>query len=62
MSDTCRDLFNLEMGSSQTIQSPVSDLNTPEFKDFFYIYKVFEPVHVINQIAEFNLGMDYKHP
>lgn len=29
---------------------------------FLFLYKVFEPVHVINQIAEFNLGMDYKHP
>lgn len=60
MSDTWRDLFNLKMGSSQKIQNPVSDLNTPEFKDF--LHKVFRSLHIINQIAEFSLGMDYKHP
>lgn len=39
----------------------VSDLNIPEFKDFF-LHEVFKPLYIINQIAEFSLGMDYKHP
>lgn len=60
MSDTWRDLFNLEMGSSQRLQNPVSDLNTPEFKDF--LDKGFKPLYVNNQITEFGLDRDYKHP
>lgn len=60
MSDTWRDLFNLEMGSSQKIQNPVSDLNTLEFKDF--LDKGFRPLHTYKQITEFGLGIDYKHP
>lgn len=60
MSDTWRDLFNLEMGSSQKIQNPVSDLNTLEFKDF--LDKGFKQLYVNNQITEFGLGMVYRHP
>lgn len=60
MSDTWRDLFNLEMGSSQKIQNPVSDLNTPEFKDF--LDKGFKQLYVNNQITESGLGMVYRHP
>lgn len=60
MSDTWRVLFNLEMGSSQRLQNPVSDLNTSEFKDF--LDKGFKPLCENNKIREFGLDMDYKHP
>lgn len=60
MSDTWRDLFNLEMGSSQKIQNPVSDLNALEFKDF--LDKRFKQLYVNNQITEFGLGMVYRNP
>lgn len=60
MSDTWRDLFNLEMGWSQKIQNPDSDLNTLEFKDI--LNKGFKPFYINNQITDFGLGLDYKHP
>lgn len=60
MSDTWRDLFNLEMGSSQRIRNPISDLNILEFKDF--LDKGSKAFHINNEIIEFGLGVNYKLP